>query len=124
MNAELLKKAHEKIPSVPVLVNLISNAYKFTQEGHVRILYGTDPAANRAMFVVEDTGPGIPADKRDIIFNRFEKVSKSSQGMGLGLFVARRVARILGGDLKLEEPESRGARFVFTLPITGAGRKS
>lgn len=107
-----------------VLVNLISNAYKFTQEGHVRIFYGTDSAANRAMFVVEDTGPGIPADKRDIIFNRFEKVSKSSQGMGLGLFVARRVARILGGDLKLEEPESRGARFVFTVPITVAGRKS
>lgn len=100
-----------------VLINLIGNAVKFTEKGTITVEYGVDKDSNMAQFVVTDTGPGIPPDKADIIFNRFEKLSKITRGIGLGLNIARKVARILGGDVVLDTGYTHGARFVFTLPL-------
>lgn len=100
-----------------VLINLIGNAVKFTEKGTITVEYGVEKAHNTATFTVTDTGPGIPNDKAGIIFNQFEKLSKITRGIGLGLNIARKVARILGGDVVLDTTYTRGAKFVFTVPL-------
>ena len=104
-----------------VLVNIIGNATKFTEKGFIRIKYGIDESRTRAMFIVEDSGPGIPADKATSVFERFQKVSKTSGGIGLGLYIARKVARMLGGDVVLDSSYTHGARFIFTIPVNMTG---
>lgn len=104
-----------------VLVNIIGNATKFTEKGFIRIKYGIDESRSRAMFIVEDSGPGIPADKATSVFERFQKVSKTSGGIGLGLYIARKVARMLGGDVVLDSSYTHGARFIFTIPVNMTG---
>lgn len=101
-----------------VLVNLISNAVKFTEQGTVTVTYGVDAAANRVRFTVTDTGPGIPEGKEEAIFRRFEKLGSYKPGIGLGLHISRTVARMLGGDVTVDTAYTGGARFIFTLPAT------
>ena len=101
-----------------VLINLISNAVKFTEQGSIKVLYGTDAAAGMATFIVEDTGPGIPPGKEEAIFERFEKVGSYGQGIGLGLHICRMVSRLMGGSVVLDKTYIDGARFIFTLPLT------
>lgn len=97
-----------------VLVNLISNAVKFTDKGSINVLYGIEDGIAR--FIIRDTGPGIPADKREAIFNRFERVSETTQGLALGLFICKLVARILGGKVYVDPDYTAGACFVFEIP--------
>lgn len=99
-----------------ILGNIVSNAVKFTEEGRIDIRYGIDRKSGKPVFIVEDTGPGIPADKRESIFNRFEKLSSSSQGIGLGLYICRLVARVLDATVEVDPDYSGGTRMIITLP--------
>jgi signal transduction histidine kinase len=107
-----------------VLGNLLSNAVKYTPDPgriEVRVEAMADGArAGRwARIAVSDTGPGIPASQRDAIFDEFTRVDDGSaiKGHGLGLAIARRVARLLGGDLVLGERDGPGATFELWLPF-------
>lgn len=103
-----------------VLVNLISNALKFTEKGYVEFGYINKQEGNKIEFFVRDTGIGIPADKKDIIFERFRQVQEGSTrkygGTGIGLYISKNVVNLLGGDIWFESKEGEGATFYFTLP--------
>lgn len=99
-----------------VLLNLLGNAAKFTDEGSITLSYESDPVAGTLNFAVTDTGIGIPEGKEQVIFQRFEKLDSHSQGSGLGLYICSLVARLLGGTVKVDTTYSKGARFIFTIP--------
>ncbi|MGH7464027.1 MAG: ATP-binding protein, partial [Longimicrobiales bacterium] len=101
-----------------IIINLLSNAVKFTSSGGVKISY--DDVDGQVVIRVSDTGPGIPRDQIDRIFEEFYQVegglSRASGGTGLGLAIARRFARLLGGDVQVESDPGQGATFTITLP--------
>ncbi len=99
-----------------ILLNLLSNAAKFTEKGTITFSYSIDNENNRAFFVVTDTGIGIPRGKEEVIFSRFEKLNSQTQGNGLGLYIARLLADLLKGRLYLDPTYRRGARFVLEIP--------
>lgn len=101
-----------------VLLNLLSNAAKFTSSGSIRLQHSVDRTAKTISFIVEDTGIGIPRGKEEFIFERFEKLDYSSPGYGLGLYICRLMANILGGVIYLDPSYRHGARFIFTIPIS------
>lgn len=98
-----------------VLARLLANAAKFTTEGHITLTTTFD--GQKLHFAVSDSGPGIPEDKREYIFERFAKLDSFSQGAGLGLTVARLLAKHLGGTLTLDANYSGGAKFDFIIPV-------
>jgi signal transduction histidine kinase/CheY-like chemotaxis protein len=106
-----------------VLLNLIGNAIKFTEEGEVilRVQVEDEPAPEGDVlvrFAVSDTGVGIPADKRESIFRAFEQedntTTRTYGGTGLGLAIAARLVELLGGKIAVESKVGRGSTFVFT----------
>ncbi len=99
-----------------VLINLVSNAVKFTEKGHIDVMYGQREHSGRPVFVVQDTGPGIPHDKQELVFARYEKLSTASQGIGLGLYVSRLIARLLGAEVFVDPDYTDGTRMLFILP--------
>ncbi len=101
-----------------VLLNLLVNAAKFTSEGTITLDSRLVNDDNFYEFSVTDTGVGIPKGKEEIIFNRFEKLNRFSQGIGLGLAVSRMIATLLGGEVKVDTSHKGvGARFIFTIPV-------
>ncbi|MDR1171901.1 MAG: sensor histidine kinase [Bacteroidales bacterium] len=100
-----------------VLINLLSNAAKFTKSGKITLDFEVDKANNRALFSITDTGCGIPADKRDAVFERFEKLDNYAQGTGLGLSICKLITTKWGGDIWIDPDYSGGARFVFSHPL-------
>jgi len=111
-----------------ILGNLLSNAIKYTPPGgriSVRASLKTREQTNGERWVaieVRDTGTGIPADKSVLIFEEFTRLEEHSDkpGAGLGLAIARRIARLLGGDLTVANADGSGAVFTLWLPIDGA----
>ncbi len=99
-----------------ILLNLLTNAAKFTSKGSITLGYSVDNENDSVIFSVTDTGIGIKADKKDLIFERFVKLDKETQGAGLGLTISRLLARILGGDVMLDTTYTKGARFLLILP--------
>jgi signal transduction histidine kinase len=108
-----------------ILGNLLSNAIKYTPEGghivvelqHLRIDGPEGPEEWIAVHVT-DTGPGIPAAQLEAVFDEFTRLDRTGQrGAGLGLAIARRIARLLGGALTLESEVGRGSRFTLWLPV-------
>lgn len=100
------------------LAHLLDNALKFTTEGTVTLRVAVDMDKMQAIFTVEDTGSGIEASEAEHIFEPYVKLNQYFDGQGIGLTVARNIARRLGGDLVLDTTnESTGSRFVLTLPI-------
>ena len=97
------------------LTELLFNALHFTTEGSVTMRIDADDAHVR--FTIEDTGPGIPADKADFIFEKFTKIDMFTEGLGLGLFLCRRVVELMGGTLTLDPQYTNGSRFVLELPL-------
>ena len=106
-----------------ILLNLISNATKFTLHGEVALLVAVRD--REVLFAVSDTGLGIPQGDQGIIFDEFRQSERTSArgygGMGLGLAITRRLVELHGGTIGLlsSGEEGRGATFYFSLPITG-----
>lgn len=100
-----------------VLINLLSNAAKFTPSGSIKLAFYIDKLHNQLEFSVTDTGCGIPIDKCDKVFERFEKLNEYSQGTGLGLAISRLIVENLGGKIWVDKDYTGGARFVFTHPL-------
>ena len=98
-----------------VLINYLTNACKHTQQGEIHLHCSTSEHPGKLTFSVTDTGEGVPADKADIIFNRFTKLNNFIQGSGLGLNICRMVASKLGGEVYLDKTYTSGARFVFVI---------
>ena len=100
-----------------VLNNMLTNAAKFTHDGSIIVDYKLDENTDRVEISVTDTGIGINPENKEKIFDRFVKLDRDSQGAGLGLTIARLIARHMGGELALDTSYTgSGARFVFTLP--------
>lgn len=99
-----------------VLMNLVSNASKFTDEGKVTLSYEFDFDRSHVTFSVTDTGIGIPEGKEHLIFERFEKLDSHTQGSGLGLYICSLICRLLGGTIEVDTTYRDGARFLFTIP--------
>jgi signal transduction histidine kinase/CheY-like chemotaxis protein len=107
---------------IQVLLNLVSNAVKFTEAGgEVSITSSATPSI--VSIRVRDTGPGIPEERLEEIFNPFVQVGRSSaerrQGVGLGLAISRELARMMEGELVVESTVGRGSTFTLTLPRVG-----
>ncbi|MEO0509869.1 MAG: ATP-binding protein [Verrucomicrobiota bacterium] len=111
-----------------VLINLISNAIKYTPSGEVRVQleYAEASAKVEARFIIEDTGPGIPEDKREYIFKDFTRLNKAGEseiaGTGLGLAIASQMSELMRGSLTLDPSYQEGARFVLALPFEGGAK--
>lgn len=100
-----------------VLTNLLANAEKFTEKGTITLDFEPKPEQGVVEISVTDTGIGIPDGLEELIFSRFRKVNPSTPGVGLGLYIVRRIVTMLGGTVRLDKSYRRGARFVFTLPM-------
>jgi CheY-like chemotaxis protein len=105
-----------------ILSNLLSNAIKFTEEGKISIEYeiSNDNGNQFVKFSVKDTGIGIPADKFEYIFERFRKIETDKdrlfRGNGLGLYIAKRLANMIGGNISVESEMGKGSIFRLTIP--------
>jgi CheY-like chemotaxis protein len=108
-------------------MNLLSNAFKFTSEGEVRLDLkvegGTRRGAESLAISVTDTGIGIPKDKQKLIFEAFQQAdgttSRKYGGTGLGLSISREIARLLGGELRVESTPGKGSTFTLVVPLAG-----
>ena len=102
-----------------IVLNLLSNAYKFTLAGAVRVRL--HESAEAVQLVVEDTGSGIPAEDLPRIFDRFHRAAatpaRTFEGSGIGLSLVRELARMHGGDVAVDSTPGRGSTFTVTLPF-------
>ncbi len=124
-------KPGESLPAVAefrrvlqILLNLVSNAIRYSPE-HSQIWIRLEGSEGRARVTVADQGPGLSEDDRLRVFEKFERLGRSGDGgSGLGLYISRRLARAMGGDLSVDSAPGQGARFVLDLPgdaESGAG---
>lgn len=100
-----------------VLINLLSNADKFTEQGTITLSLERDEDHRMAIFSVTDTGCGIPLEKQKLVFERFEKLNEYAQGTGLGLSICRLIVEKWGGTIWIDSAYTSGARFRFTHPL-------
>jgi PAS domain S-box-containing protein len=102
-----------------ILLNLLSNAVKFTKQGEVTVSYESQPDATAVR--VADTGPGITPEKQALIFEEFYQVdsdlTRAAGGTGLGLPIARRLARLMGGDVSVQSDVGHGSVFTVRIPL-------
>lgn len=103
-----------------IVINLVGNALKFTERGEIAIIVAAQPA--KLQIEVRDSGPGIPLEKRQAVFDAFEQVNQSNTrthgGAGLGLAISRKLARLLDGDIQLHSELGVGSRFTATIGMT------
>jgi signal transduction histidine kinase len=100
-----------------VLINILSNALKFTDSGGVSIDYGL--RGSRFFIEVRDTGRGIPESELPLIFNRFYRPEQSGvEGLGLGLAIVKELVDVMGGEITVKSAVGAGSRFRVSLPFT------
>ncbi len=103
-----------------ILKNLLSNAFKFTERGGVRLVLSS-PEEGRIAFAVEDTGIGMSPDQQKSIFEAFHQadgtISRRYGGTGLGLSISRELARLLGGKITVKSQPGKGSTFIVNLPL-------
>jgi signal transduction histidine kinase len=125
---ELLGRA-DQARAEQIVLNLLSNAVKFTEPGgRVTVTCGVAESGSApgsgpgswVVITVADTGPGIPLDQQEAIFEPFVQLGRSltsgHEGTGLGLAISRDLARAMGGDVTVESTPGQGARFTLRLP--------
>jgi signal transduction histidine kinase len=102
-----------------ILRNLVSNALKFTERGHVRVSVRHEPRRERVVFTVQDTGIGIDAAGLVTVFQEFSQIDGALQhgGTGLGLPLSRRLAQLMGGDVVARSEPNVGSTFELFLPV-------
>jgi len=107
-----------------IIINLVGNAIKFTEDGLVTLLVETnphDPEPGHLLFSVSDTGTGIPEEKLDMIFERFVQadslITRKYGGTGLGLSISKKMVEILGGVIWAESTIGKGSTFYFSIPF-------
>lgn len=109
-----------------ILTNLVTNAIKFTQKGHVKII--GEIKDENVLFTVEDTGIGITPEQQKLIFEEFTQahpdIEKQFGGTGLGLTISKRMVELLGGKIKVESESEKGSVFTFSIPLTKDGNES
>ena len=104
--------------ALQVLVNLIANAIRYSPDNS-QVWIRLEREGDLAAVIVADQGRGIAAADQERIFDKFERVDPGEPGgTGLGLYIARRLARAMGGDVTVDSAPGQGARFTFTLPVT------
>ncbi|MET1110797.1 MAG: HAMP domain-containing sensor histidine kinase [Allosphingosinicella sp.] len=114
---ESLPAAGDFRRALQIVVNLLTNAIRYSPEGG-QIWVRSDREGDLAALVIADQGKGISADDQARIFEKFERVDPNAPGgTGLGLYIARRLARAMGGDVAVDSAPGQGARFTFTLPL-------
>lgn len=105
-----------------ILINLLNNAIKYTEQGTIRFGYTIEEKFVK--FHISDTGKGIPVEAQERIFNRFVQLNDSSQGIGLGLAICKGLLLKLGGNISVTSEVGKGSTFTFTLPIAYKGVKN
>jgi signal transduction histidine kinase len=117
--ADVVKAMADQLKTEQIVLNLVSNAVKFTPEGGV-VTLTCSLGGDAVMAVVHDTGPGIPEDKQEMIFDPFVQLGRSltsaHEGAGLGLAISRDLARAMGGEVTVESTPGAGATFTLRLP--------
>lgn len=105
--------------ALQVLMNLLTNAIRYSPEGGM-VWIRAEQEGGVASIVIADQGKGIAPEDQARIFDKFERVDPAEPGgTGLGLYIARRLARAMGGDIAIDSAPGQGARFTFTLPAVG-----
>jgi PAS domain S-box-containing protein len=108
----------DKVKLKQIFINLIGNAFKFTENGKIEAGYRLD-RNNKLLFFVSDTGIGIPADKQNYVFERFTQLNHETKrtigGTGLGLSIVKGLVTLLGGEIWLESESGKGTAFYFTI---------
>jgi len=106
-----------------ILLNLLSNACKFTQDGEIKLMITShyENQTEYLQFEVSDTGIGVPEEKIVALFDSFTQVdsttTKKFGGTGLGLTISKRYAQTMGGDIQAESKENVGSKFTVTIPL-------
>ncbi|MEO8723915.1 MAG: HAMP domain-containing sensor histidine kinase [Sphingobium sp.] len=116
-------RADESLPAVgefrralQIMVNLVGNAVRYSPE-NAQVWLRVDVVGDMAALVVADQGYGIAPEDQERMFEKFERLGRDdSAGSGLGLYISRRLARAMGGDIRVDSAPGQGARFVLTLP--------
>ena len=134
---DLICDVHPSVPAYVVgdgarlrqiLVNLIGNAIKFTEKGHVSVSVTPGAVAGEVSIMVADTGIGVSPEKLETIFSEFTQAEESTArrfgGTGLGLPIARRLSEAMGGSLNVQSVVDQGSRFLLELPLRAASKPS
>jgi PAS domain S-box-containing protein len=119
--AELPRLKSDRQKLKQILVNLLSNALKYTKEGTVEIIAAHDAAAGRLTLSVRDSGVGIAPEDHTRIFEPFQQakrvITRPQGGTGLGLAISRRLAQMLGGDIAVQSALGAGSTFTVSIPV-------
>ena len=122
-------RAGETLPAVAefrrvlqVLLNLLGNAIRYSP-ANSQVWIRIEAEGGRARVIVADQGPGLAAEQQARVFEKFERLGRSGDGgSGLGLYISRRLARAMGGELSVESAPGQGARFILDLPADPEAR--